>query len=118
MIYFGRACPYVDCGFNIMFVLCEFVRGEQVKSIFVPTEQTTLTNELCAPLVATLPLEVLSLFFYDFIEYCRSRDTSLIAWRRHNFWAPVYLLSEPALIARNKSGQQLGLATVAKNVDP
>jgi hypothetical protein len=31
--------------------------GKQVKTVHVPTEQS-LTTELCAPLVATLPLEV------------------------------------------------------------
>jgi len=41
----------------------------QVKAIFVPTEQTTLTNELCAPLVATLPLEVTSLFLNGLPEF-------------------------------------------------
>jgi hypothetical protein len=35
-------------------VLC---MGKQVKTVHVPTEQS-LTTELCAPLVATLPLEV------------------------------------------------------------
>ena len=48
---------------------------EQVKSIFVPTEQATLTNELCAPLIATLPLEVLIIIldfeiFIDVLVKC------------------------------------------------
>jgi hypothetical protein len=45
-----------------LLLSCELFWDEQVKSIFVPTEQATLTNELCSPLVATLPLEVLFFF--------------------------------------------------------
>lgn len=49
-------------GVNISFSECGGIDIEEnwdkVKSIFVPTEQATLTNELCSPLVATLPLEV------------------------------------------------------------
>ncbi|KAF3784955.1 ATP-citrate synthase alpha chain protein 1 [Nymphaea thermarum] len=48
-------------GCNISFSECGGIEieenWEKVKSIFVPT-QDSLTSELCAPLVATLPLEV------------------------------------------------------------
>lgn len=39
-----------------------------MKAIFVPTEQSTLTSEICAPLVATLPLEVIVRFFEGYGE--------------------------------------------------
>jgi ATP citrate (pro-S)-lyase len=49
-------------GAHISFSECGGIDIEEnwdkVKAIFVPTEQTSLTNELSAPLVATLPLEV------------------------------------------------------------
>ncbi|XP_024360889.1 ATP-citrate synthase alpha chain protein 3 [Physcomitrium patens] len=49
-------------GVNVSFSECGGIDIEEnwdkVKAIFVPTEQSTLTSEICAPLVATLPLEV------------------------------------------------------------
>ncbi|XP_024372226.1 ATP-citrate synthase alpha chain protein 3 [Physcomitrium patens] len=48
-------------GANISFSECGGIEieenWEKVRSVFIPTEKT-LTSELCAPLIATLPLEV------------------------------------------------------------
>lgn len=49
-----------------------------MKAIFVPTEQTTLTNDLCAPLVATLPLEVISLDLKKVIYRLKVRHAFLV----------------------------------------
>lgn len=43
--------------------------GVQVRSVFIPTEKT-LTSELCAPLIATLPLEVISSSFLPRLFMC------------------------------------------------
>lgn len=70
------------------------VGGFQVKSVFIPTEKA-LTSELCAPLIATLALEVICIVSpvkialrapeYDSLEILAFEKMSILA--RHFFSA-------------------------------